>query len=62
MCWWAGAHGQDAMDTWQGTLQATKVDKIEVRWPSGHAESIAPPAAVDRFYVITEGKGIAPQK
>ena len=45
-----------------GLGKATKVDKIEVRWPSGHTETISPPAAVDRFYVITEGKGIAAQK
>jgi hypothetical protein len=45
-----------------GLGKATKIDKIEVRWPSGHTETIPPPAAADRFYVITEGKGIAPQK
>ena len=45
-----------------GLGQATKIDKIEVRWPSGHTESIAPPTVLDRFYVITEGKGIALQK
>jgi hypothetical protein len=45
-----------------GLGKATKVEKIEVRWPSGHTETIAPPTAVDRFYVITEGKGIAPMK
>jgi hypothetical protein len=43
-----------------GLGKATKIDKIEVRWPSGHVEMIAPPTGLDRFYVITEGKGIVP--
>jgi len=45
-----------------GLGKATKIDKIEVRWASGHTETIAPPTVLDRFYVITEGKGIVPQK
>jgi enediyne biosynthesis protein E4 len=45
-----------------GLGPATKIEKIEVRWPSGHTEIIPPPAILDRFYVITEGKGIGPQK
>jgi enediyne biosynthesis protein E4 len=45
-----------------GLGKATKIEKIEVRWPSGHVETIPPPTVLDRFYVITEGKGIAPQK
>jgi enediyne biosynthesis protein E4 len=45
-----------------GLGKATKIDKIEVRWPSGHTETIPPPATLDRFYAITEGKDIAPQK
>jgi enediyne biosynthesis protein E4 len=31
--------------------------EIEIRWPSGQRESIAP-QQVDRFYTVTEGKGI----
>ena len=45
-----------------GLGKATKIDKIEVRWPSGHTETIQAPTAVDRFYVISEGKGIAAQR
>ena len=45
-----------------GLGNAKKIEKIEVRWPSGKVEIIPPPAEVDRFYVITEGKGIAPLK
>jgi hypothetical protein len=33
------------------------VRSIEIRWPSGVKETIAPPA-VDRFYTVTEGQGI----
>jgi len=39
---------------------AKKIDKIEVRWPSGKVQQIPPPTEVDQFYVIKEGKGIAP--
>jgi hypothetical protein len=35
----------------------TKVDGIEIRWPSGAVEHVNVPA-VDRFYTIVEGKGI----
>jgi hypothetical protein len=45
-----------------GLGKTTKIDKIEVHWPSGRVEAIAPPTVLDKFYVITEGKGIAPQK
>lgn len=45
-----------------GLGNAGKIEKVEVRWPSGKVEMIPPPAEVDRFYVITEGKGIAPLK
>jgi hypothetical protein len=45
-----------------GLGTSAKVDKIEVHWPSGKVESIPPPSGVDRFYVITEGKGMAPMK
>lgn len=33
------------------------VRAVEIRWPSGARETLHPPA-VDRFYTITEGKGI----
>ena len=42
-----------------GLGSATTVEKLEVHWPSGRTETIAAPQAVDRFYLITEGKGIA---
>jgi hypothetical protein len=45
-----------------GLGAATKIDKIEVRWPSGVKETVAPPSAVDRFYLLTEGTGLEPMK
>jgi enediyne biosynthesis protein E4 len=36
-----------------------KVDKIEIHWPSGLKQEIAPPA-VDHIYTVLEGKGIVP--
>lgn len=40
-----------------GLGTATKVDAIEIHWPSGKKEMVKLPA-VDRIYTITEGKGI----
>ena len=40
-----------------GLGTATKVDKVEIQWPSGTKEEITIPA-VDRMYMVREGKGI----
>jgi len=40
-----------------GLGQANKIDKIEIHWPSGHVETIPPPA-LDAIYTVREGKGI----
>jgi len=40
-----------------GLGTATKVDKVEIRWPSGLQEQITLPE-VDRIYTVVEGKGI----
>ena len=40
-----------------GLGAATKVDKLEIHWPSGAQEQIMMPA-VDRIYTVVEGKGI----
>jgi hypothetical protein len=37
---------------------ATKLEKVEIHWPSGAKEEISVPA-VDRIYTVIEGKGIA---
>ena len=40
-----------------GLGAATKVDKVEIQWPSGVNEEITIPAC-DRIYTVVEGKGI----
>ncbi len=40
-----------------GLGAATKVDKLEVRWPDGSAETFDLPA-VDKTYTLTQGKGL----
>jgi hypothetical protein len=42
-----------------GIGDATKVDMVEIHWPSRVVEKVSLPA-VDRFYTIEEGKGIVP--
>jgi hypothetical protein len=41
-----------------GLGAATKVQDLEVQWPNRAVEHVALPAAVDRFYVVQEGKGV----
>ena len=43
-----------------GLGPATKVDGVEIHWPSKLVEHISLPAAVDRFYEVQEGKGVIP--
>ena len=42
-----------------GLGSATKVDRLEIRWPSGRVEKLQNLAA-DQFYSILEGEGIVP--
>jgi hypothetical protein len=42
-----------------GLGSATKVDSLEVRWPSGATDTVMD-LAVDKFYAVLEGKGIVP--
>ena len=37
---------------------ATKVDSVEIHWPSGAVERLSLLPGVDRFYSIEEGRGI----
>jgi hypothetical protein len=37
--------------------EATKADRIEIRWPSGTVDTIKGLTA-DGIYLITEGKGV----
>jgi hypothetical protein len=36
---------------------ATKVEKVELRWPSGAKEEVVP-GGVDQIFTVVEGKGI----
>ncbi|HET9741296.1 MAG TPA: CRTAC1 family protein [Terriglobales bacterium] len=42
-----------------GLGSATKIDLVEIRWPSGAVDTIKNLAA-DKFYSVLEGKGIVP--
>ena len=42
-----------------GLGSATKIDSLEVRWPSGATDTVTD-LAVDKFYAVLEGKGIVP--
>jgi hypothetical protein len=39
-----------------GLGQAARIDKIEIRWPSGRVETIPPPP-LDAIDTVREGKG-----
>ncbi len=41
-----------------GLGRAERVERLEIRWPNGLHEAVAPPA-VDRAYTIVQGKGLA---
>jgi hypothetical protein len=41
-----------------GLGDTSKVDQVEIHWPSGAVEKLGLPA-LDRIYTISEGKGIA---
>jgi hypothetical protein len=40
-----------------GLARSTRVDRVEIRWPSGLVET-ATGLAADRFYVAREGSGV----
>ena len=42
-----------------GLGSETQIQSVHVRWPNGVFEDFAPPAKVDRFIDIAEGKGLA---
>ena len=42
-----------------GLGTATKLDSVEIHWPSG-ASQVIKDLATDKFYSVLEGKGIVP--
>lgn len=40
-----------------GLGKATKVDSVEIRWPSGQVETVKD-LAPDKFYSVLEGQGV----
>jgi enediyne biosynthesis protein E4 len=40
-----------------GLAKATKIDKVEIHWPSGHIDTLTNLAA-DQYYTVLEGQGI----
>ena len=42
-----------------GLGSATKIDKLEVRWPDGRSETIIAPSRLELIYTLTEGKGLS---
>ena len=42
-----------------GLAAATKIDSVEIRWPSGATEVLHNLPA-DQFYSVLEGKGVVP--
>ncbi len=38
-----------------GLGQAAKVDRVEIHWPDGTKQELAPPSALDAIYSVTEG-------
>jgi hypothetical protein len=44
-----------------GLGASTRVERMEIQWPSGKKEEVAIPA-IDRFYTVVEGKGRVQEK
>jgi enediyne biosynthesis protein E4 len=44
-----------------GLGSATKIDSVEIRWPSGTREHVNLPG-VDRYFTIVEGKGVSAEE
>ena len=42
-----------------GLLNATKIDKVEIHWPSGRNETLTN-LAVDQHYTVIEAQGVVP--
>jgi len=51
-----GYAGQSMRRIHFGLGSATKIDRLEIRWPSGHVESVTVP--INRVSTVEEGRGI----
>ncbi len=49
--------GQSDLRVHIGTGKATRIDRLEVRWPNGQQE-VVEGAAVNQILTVTEGKGV----
>jgi hypothetical protein len=49
--------GQNDLRVHIGTGKATRIDRLEMRWPNGQNE-VVEGAAVNQILTVTEGKGI----
>jgi hypothetical protein len=52
-----GYSGQSSTTLHFGIGAATKVDSLEIRWPSGRVEKVSVPVAIDRVTTLREGEG-----
>ncbi|HMG33123.1 MAG TPA: CRTAC1 family protein [Blastocatellia bacterium] len=57
----AGYCSQNDLAIHFGLGEATKIDKLEIKWPGGSTQVVAVPAC-DRVFTVVEGKGIVPSK
>jgi hypothetical protein len=53
-----GYAGQSMKRAHFGLGKATKIDSVEIRWPSGRVETVPPPA-INSLTKIVEGKSAA---
>lgn len=66
----SGGNGYASQSTYRlhfGLGGATRVDRVEIRWPNGGTETLAgsedrPPIPIDRITRIVEGKGVVPRE
>jgi len=49
--------GQNDLRLHFGTGEATRIDRLDIRWPAGQMETIRD-VAVDQIVTVTEGRGI----
>jgi hypothetical protein len=50
-------NGQELLSVGRNVGTATKIDKVQIHWPSGKTEDLTN-LAVDHYYNVVEGKGV----